>query len=380
LYFLFGIRTMSDLDSFAVSMAWCLAWADLYKAGDIHKFPQERKTFLEGLIQLRGRVSDPRASPAVVPGYIVLPVADRRVHVPFHLVDSIPDDKHLLQFFELANHVRLSDESQIGISGSSVFLGRIDEVADIDFCEYVTQAPKAEAVKAKFAQRFVAMTPALFVKGKIDEFEFVRSPELSHEHTVAKIATDTRVKLDYVSLSEPFLLPLSNVSLFVDLGAPEASIRGKSWPFQEIALDENPPMFAVTRPELIGQYMAWARGEVDHYLELGDPYKALKRSLSLSRVMGCRQSEDLYQELRSSVLAVERRRNSLEEALGMAEKVADDGGRRAVEKLKKMLASEPPRPAQAEIDKGRRVCHAKVVEFRTKVDELVSMAAKTLVS
>jgi len=371
---------MSDLDSFAVSMAWCLAWADLYKAGEIHKFPDDRRTFLEGLIQLRGRVSDPRASPAVEPGYVVLPVEDRRVHVPFHLVDSVPDAKLLLQFFELASHVRLSDESQIGISGSSVFLGRINEVADIDFCEYVTHSPKAEAVKAKVAQRFVSITPTLFVKGKIDEFEFVRSPDLSHEHTVAKIATDTRVKLDYVSLSEPFLLPLSNVSLFIDLGTPEASIRGKSWAFQEIALDGKAPMFAVTRPELIGQYMAWARGEVDHYLELDDPFKALKRSLSLSRVLGCRQSEDLYQELRTSVLAVERRRNSLEEALAMAEKVVDDGGRRAVEKLKKMLADEPPRADQATIDEGRRVCRTKVVDFRRTVDDLVKTAAKTLVS
>jgi hypothetical protein len=367
-------------DVHPILMAQCLAWHRRWTKGAIGAFPKAAHKEIESLISLRAkyarRHSEQSAKLAATsaPGYVIIEVAGQQLHVPFHLVDAVPLDDTLNVLLKLADHVRLSQISQICISGSAVFLGRLDDAADIDFCEYVTVHPIAIQEQLKY--RCSAVDPALFVKGRVDSTRLTRREAGAYLDGAGQIAPQV-IKLDYVSLVEPFLVPLSNISLFVDPARPEVAVANRSWPFQEIAIGGDAPIFQIMRPELLGQYMDWLLDRIDEYLA-SNPVKALKRALSLSRVLGTGHSQ-LYPLLTVTELAQMQKRTSVEEALKMAKAVEHDGGHSAVAALSSVLETLPLAIDQTMLTGQLQQCRTAVEAFRTDVEELASLADLTLV-
>ena len=366
-------------DVHPILMAHCLAWYRRWSAGKIGVFPAATKTEIEKLVTLRAKYArrysenSLRLATTSAPGYVVLEAAGHQLHVPFHLVDAVPLEEMLGPLLKLAEHVRLSEASQICISGSAAFLGRLDDAADVDFCEYVTVHPKV--VQEQFKWRCAAVEPALFVKGRVDSTKITRKEAAAYFKGLEELKAQV-VKLDYVSLVEPFLVPLSNISIFVNLARPDVSIADRSWPFQEIAIGGDTPLFQITRPELLGDYMHWLIQKIDEYLPV-NPVKSLKRALSLSRVLGMGHDR-IYSLLNLTELAVSQKRKSVEEALEMAKAVQQDGGEAAVSALTLVLASLPQQPDGSVLENQLEQCRAELHTFRADVEELHTLADLTL--
>jgi hypothetical protein len=95
------------------------------------------------------------------------------VLVPFNLARACPTSDILKEVIVLSREVRLAAKNPICISGSTTFLGALNVIADLDFCEYyllpadmagdqlVTAGSKPELplIWAKFNGRTYSATP-----------------------------------------------------------------------------------------------------------------------------------------------------------------------------------------------------------------------------
>ncbi|MGQ0583571.1 MAG: hypothetical protein ACT4O6_16655 [Reyranella sp.] len=362
-----------------IVMASCIAWAKRWDAGG-GTFPPKIKNNIEQLIGLRARYARrPGAegggtADTEVPGYVVVEFAGRRVRVPYHLVDALPPNDVLEQMFQLASHVRLSEDSQMCLSGSAVFGGRVSSIADIDFCEYIPVQPAT--ARSVLGSRCANVRPTLFVAGRIDEDKFDRLRTQTHPSVLDGIDKASTAKLDYVCHLEPFIGPLSNLSLFIDPSRPEAGSAKNSWPHQEVVLGEAPPLYPLMRPELLGRYMLWLREEIGKHIE-SRPVKAVKRSLSLSRVLGTGHRE-LYSTLEQVELGAAQRRKSLLEALEMAQATETAGGGAAVKELEGLVAKLPPESLPDLSVAMENKCREVARQFCADVDEMVHLAGRLL--
>jgi hypothetical protein len=70
-------------------------------------------------------------------GYLRRQNSDVTVMLPFHLLGDFPEDDDLSALAHLSNHLRAGSTPTICLSGSSAFLGTLNVVGDLDFCEYV---------------------------------------------------------------------------------------------------------------------------------------------------------------------------------------------------------------------------------------------------
>lgn len=71
-----------------------------------------------------------------LPGYVLLIEEPIRAYVPFYMVELIPPSQILSQIKEVAIEVKLGQSGNIALSGSSVYLGGLVAVGDLDFSEY----------------------------------------------------------------------------------------------------------------------------------------------------------------------------------------------------------------------------------------------------
>jgi hypothetical protein len=376
-----------------IIMASCLAWAKRWDKGAEDNFPDELREDIEQQIRLKARYArrpKPASLPPAVamtsgstkgaePGYVKFELGSRCAQVPFHLVDVLPPDETLEQFFDLADHVRLSSQSQICLSGSTVFLGRIASAGDVDFCEYVRTSPKSQIIRKSADQKCSSVTPTLFVSGSFnrdDQTRFDRATVRMDPSVLDKLSKANSIKLDYLCRVGPVEGPLSNISLFVDPAAPDVGAAGSSWAFQEVVLGADRPIYPLMRPEQLGRYMLWLAKKIDETI-VDEPVKAVKRSLSLSRVLGTGYQK-LYPLLEDHSFASLQRRAELDKGLKQAEQDGSPDAQKVIDELNKAMLALPPVPIADLLSVNLFECQRLVKEFRAIVDELSTEAESLL--
>jgi hypothetical protein len=97
-----------------------------------------------------------------------------------------------------------------------------------------------------------------------------------------------RIKFEFVDGETPFrLMPVSNIVLPSDANDRSKGAAQKSFVFQEavLALAENPPWPLVMADELL-RHLRFLVRDIRAYRKVKKPIKALKRTLSLVRILG----------------------------------------------------------------------------------------------
>lgn len=249
-------------------------------------FTAEDMEDLEAVLQLRTLDAvhrDPDRALEIAsefPGYLVRMVDEDRVFVPFNLAAVSPRLQQLRVARDVACSVRLAATNAICLSGSGATLGKVETVADLDFCEYHlgTDLTLAEGVRAKTK----GQPPLIWVKRPSE-----KKPVCAPWADLPRLLEGTldAIKLDFVSNSALGVLPTTTLVLKT---SGEDGAAGKSFAYQEAVVGGADPVRALINPERLGAYIWWLKTEAPALLRATEPtlqskkaVKALKRCLSL---------------------------------------------------------------------------------------------------
>jgi hypothetical protein len=226
------------------------------------------------------------------PGYLVTTCADWWVYVPWPLAFAFPEPTLLGGLVTVAERVMLEGPGNVAISGSTAFSGVIAGLGDIDLAQYVYDP---ETLPARIQHVVQRSGPAVLVRVKIGR-EF-RRPWDDLMAWLSSQSVTGRMKFDFVDDATPFdLMPVSNVVLPSDPGDRKLGAALMSFAYQEAVLvrADGPPWPLMNADELL-RYLKYLVQEVHEYRHArpARPVKALKRALSLSRILGL---DDLAQQ------------------------------------------------------------------------------------
>ena len=70
------------------------------------------------------------------PGYLSREIDGRPIFVPYNLARVFPASHIVLDVIRIADSIALHPNDPVCISGSTTFLGKLEEIGDLDFCEY----------------------------------------------------------------------------------------------------------------------------------------------------------------------------------------------------------------------------------------------------
>lgn len=234
------------------------------------------------------------------------------VFVPFHLAFVFPNDRFLNEAVRIGTAIRLLDGHTICLSGSATFFGKIEQSADLDFCEYFTSPGvcAAPAVAAREPLGDPLLVSFKSLKGEpilagTDDFA-----DRVHEAMVCgKTEIPTAFKLDFVGVSDRFgPVPITSVVLPLDPLTRSGGHAERSFPFQEAVIGGS-PLRKLSDPMDFGTYVCWLRDQIDDLLDKQDDslaaIKALKRGLSAVLALGVQLVGDPFRGA-DCALAIER--------------------------------------------------------------------------
>lgn len=273
------------------------------------------------------------------PGYI----AHGSVLAPIHLVEDIPGPTQLAELVEIGLAVRVRVDSTICLSGSAAMLSALEYVGDLDFCEYAEYHERrgGREVAAELDEHVRRSTAPICQRVKL-----VGPPPLKFSCDTdwdanAWATIERRIdggcrhlKLDFVARSDTVgVVEATNVLLLLD--DARAATLAKSFAGQEVPIGEAGTVLPrpLCDPLQLGHYIHFLRRQIDAYLE-SDPVKALKRGLSLARVMFLDASGEAILEL------LRHQQGALRAAIAAREALLDE--------LSSTACTEPMRRAALE--------------------------------
>lgn len=222
------------------------------------------------------------------PGY----VACGPVLVPVHLVEDLPGAAELTEIAEIGLAVRVSVEATICLSGSVVLLRSLEYVGDLDFCEYAAYRDTLESSDVVAAVAAHARRPTLPICRQVkvmprQAFSCDRGwdDELCEQLRRLIVGGERHLKLDFVARAASIgVVEATNIVLLLD--DSRAATLAKSFAGQEVPIGAADAVLPrpIGDPIQLGRYINFLHQQVEAYLR-EDPLKALKRGLSLSRVM-----------------------------------------------------------------------------------------------
>jgi hypothetical protein len=219
-------------------------------------------------------------------GYLTTKCGKWTIFVPWALAFAFPGPDLTESLVELAERVKLDGRGYIALSGSATTCGRFVAIADVDFAQYIFELP--EALSTKVRAMIERRTPAILVRVKFGE-SFLRPWDgllKKLNDSLNNILPDRPIKFEFVDDATSYgLMAVSNFVLPSDQNDHMAGAAMKSYLFQEaiLAEDGTPPWHLDTADELV-RYVKYLIKAVK-VLQTDSPYKALKRSLSLARVL-----------------------------------------------------------------------------------------------
>jgi len=239
------------------------------------------------------------------PGYLTRRVGGRDIFVPFNLASVFPGADIVEEVMRIADAVSLHPGDAVCISGSTTFLGAIDEVGDLDFCEYYV-SDLAGLPADTLAVSNEEEVPLVWLKCGAEDLKHPWAERQSQIDALLHASEEKRIKLDFVSNGVLGLLPTTSVVI----ATRDDNIAARhSFAYQEAVVAGPGPVRNLVSPNRFGEYVNWLRSEVRRLatptgVRDGYPIKALKRALSLMLIAG-REAEtaELIERLHNSELA-----------------------------------------------------------------------------
>jgi hypothetical protein len=325
-----------------------------------------------------------RAKPSdVYYGYVEIPSNGCTVFVPFHVTYAFPVASCLAGLVGTAKAIRVSKQGEICLSGSSVYMGRLRAVGDIDYCEYFPLTdPTMLANVRRLARdpRKATVCARLRWGARNDQWPWPGLDSLLKDADQAFRNTHPSSgdlwKLDFVgSAGRIGPLAITNLALAVDIPLAEEGGGQRSWVYQEavIGFRKGVPIRSMVRPEEIGNYLNWLRQQISDHVD-EKPQKAAKRALSLASLMLLTEERD---ELLELLQAPELSKYVAHSALDEATKLLPSSKTANVKKLRskldaktKELGGPPSDPPGVELAK----CKVAAIRVAARFDQLISDA------
>lgn len=229
------------------------------------------------------------------PGYLTRTLGERQIFVPFNLAKVAPNTKILAEVIAIARDIALDANDPICISGSTTFLGVIEAVADLDFCEYYVG--EADSISDGVG-RLCGLDHLPLIWAKVGD-QAVDLPLKSDRIKELCASNPGRLKMDFISNGGLGVLPTTNVILATKSG--EDGEAQFSHAYQEAVIFADGPIRQLVSPERLGAYLSFLRGQVSHYASEDDPkatVKALKRVLSLLLFLGYEGTDQVIELLK----------------------------------------------------------------------------------
>ncbi len=224
------------------------------------------------------------------PGYMITLSPPKMFRVPFHLLAVFPGSDVQDLIWTLASKIKTTPSSILCLSGSNAIRKMLNDIGDMDFCEYiiVTKSTADDLLK----KATMSDSDLLCVGLKMPGFEWgLKSQEASASLESNKLTIDpsdssmSRGKLDFIAkTNESGAIEATNVTIFCDKNGDSASLSD-SFAYQEapISLSDWIPQRLDDCLEM-GRYVDWLCTQITYYLSQGNVVKALKRASSLSRI------------------------------------------------------------------------------------------------
>lgn len=256
------------------------------------------------------------------PGYVIRD----QVLVPFYLLQDLPGTAELAELVALGLSLRVTADGVICLSGSTALLGTLKYVGDIDYCEYAVPGTYSTAdVVASASTHAVRTACPLCVRVK------VMNPKWSHScaawDSTASVELTRRIdeegayqlKLDFITSTQSAgAVEATNTALLLTAGR-EDEIARASFAAQEVPIPGSVLPRPLCEPLQLGRYINFLIEQVQHYAET-NPVKALKRALSLARILMLPQWDEnlieCLQDPRAALTAAMEARTHLLETLG----------------------------------------------------------------
>lgn len=308
------------------------------------------------------------------PGHLIFSAAGRTLYIPYHLAELFPSGEVLQYIVEQAEAVRVFTDSTICLSGSAAFGLQI--ASDIDFCEYVPHSGRrvAQSFLSKAAIAFPFCTEIRHNNATL-EYPWVADQVLKlcttdNGRIGGKCTCGSHDwKFDFVGYTEADgSLPISNLCVHED------DAEALSWSFQEIAITEKPrPIRHLVVPLELGKYVLWLRDQIDKYRAVR-PHKALKRSLSLARILRLNaESERILAFLTTPGFVNQSRRNVADEIRRTIGRLPDALGSIVTRRTK---AISNGTPMETETGPSNSDCQELLDDVARSYEDLLSRARK----
>ncbi|MGJ4882120.1 MULTISPECIES: hypothetical protein [unclassified Bradyrhizobium] len=227
-------------------------------------------------------------------GYLTTRSGSWTVYVPWPLAFAFPSAITLDGLVSVAERSMLEGRGNVVLSGSTTFAGRVAALGDVDLAQYIFDDGSEIANRVERLMRRDG--PTILVRVKFDrEYQAPWEDLITALGRLRSLATESeRIKLDFVDGVTPFgVMPVSNVVLPSDPSDRSKGAASRSFVFQEAVLtaDGNPPWPLVVPEELL-RYLKFLLRDMLAHRQAGKLVKALKRALSLTRILGLAELGD----------------------------------------------------------------------------------------
>jgi hypothetical protein len=265
------------------------------------------------------------------PGYILRD----KVLVPFYLLQDLPGTTELAEFAALGLSLRVTEDGVICLSGSTALLGAMKFVGDIDYCEYAVPGTYSTTgiVTSTSAHAVRSICP-LCERVKVVNPKWSRScgawdPTTPVELTRLIDEGAYQLKLDFITSTQAVgTVEATNMALLLAEGREDEVLRA-SFAAQELPIPGSVLPRPLCDPLQLGRYINFLIEQIQDYATK-NPVKALKRALSLARILMLPQWDDdligYLQDPRAALTAAIEARSRLLETLSS---VTEAGSARA---------------------------------------------------
>lgn len=331
------------------------------------EMPDELKEAMSTLLKLGAldaTASDPDGALAPDPdhlGYLWRDVSGKRVFVPFHLAKVSPTSDLLAEVIDIGGMVQLDENNPICISGSTTFLGALNVVADLDFCEYYL-LPGGDCAAALNAASAIADMPLVWAK--FDDTH-LSAPWTCLSGVAERFCeAPARLKLDFMSCGR--LGPMPTTSVILPTADGEDGCASESFAYQEAVIGANAPLRALVKPERFGEYLRFLREQARDYVAGSSDQpryaiKALKRLLALRAALGDRDEVDaIVAKLNRPEIEEVVQRIRLDELLAMRRHLPRDTPSRFADQIA-ALESAPSLISAGEVEEALALAHTLAV-------------------
>ncbi|UUL82531.1 hypothetical protein [Sphingomonas qomolangmaensis] len=239
------------------------------------------------------------------PGYLSRKIDGRPIFVPYNLAGVFPASDIVQDVMKIADRISLHPNDPVCISGSTTFLGKLEEIGDLDFCEYHLAGLNGLAEHAADVCEREDI-PLIWLKFGDTP---LKGPWAGRRDEIKKLvggSDEVRMKFDFLSEGPRGLLPTTSVVIATN--DDEVAAR-HSFAYQEAVVAGAGPVRNLVSPARFGEYVNWLRGEIRKLAtpsseRNGYPAKALKRALSLLLIAGRENDTDeIIEELHGSELS-----------------------------------------------------------------------------